>query len=73
MKVLSEKKSICTSIKISYNKDENFREDIKQRKQEGWRIAKRPNWYDGRYDEVIKYTSNETIVTYIRYDEYNTQ
>jgi len=68
MKVLSEKKSICTTMKVLYDKSESYYQDIEQKKKDGWKVVTRPNWYDGRNDYVIKHSSNGTVLTYIRYD-----
>jgi len=71
MKILSEKKSICTTMKVLYDKGENYYQDIEQKKKEGWKVVTKPNWYDDRYDYVIKHSSNGAVLTYIRYDQMN--
>ena len=69
MKILSEKKSICTTMKVLYDESESYYQDIEQKKKDGWKVVTKPNWYDGRHDYVIKRSSNGTVLTYIRYDQ----
>lgn len=73
MKILSEKKSICTSIKVLYerieNSYENYYEDIEKMKKEGWKPVTKPNFYDERNDIIIKSASNGIVITYVKYEE----
>lgn len=68
MKILSEKQTICTTIKVLYENGENFYEDIDRKKKDGWNPVKKPNFYDENMEMVIKHASNGTVITYIRYE-----
>jgi flagellar biosynthesis chaperone FliJ len=67
MKVLSEKESICTSIKVLYDSAEEYDKDLKEKKKDGWNRARKPNFYYDSMDVVEKYTPNGIIVTYLKY------
>jgi hypothetical protein len=69
MRVLSEKKSVCTHIKVLYEKDENYYEDIKKRKEDGWIAVTKPNFYDERMEIVMKQSSNGTVITFVNYSD----
>lgn len=68
MEVISEKKTICTAVKIFYKKDENFYIDIEQRKKDGWSVVKKANWYNERFENIIKTSSNGFVITYQKYE-----
>lgn len=68
MKILSEKKSICTTMKVLYSRDEDYYCAIRQMKNEGWKVATKPDYYNDRKEMVIKSAPNGVIITYIRYD-----
>lgn len=69
MKILSEKKSMCITKKIFYNRDENYYEDIKNKKKEGWRVVTKPDYYNEREEMVIKSSQNGVVLTYIKYEK----
>jgi len=69
MKILNQKETKCTTMKVFYETNENYYDDIKQKKKEGWKVVTKPNWYDERMNIVMKTAQNGTVLTYIRYDE----
>jgi hypothetical protein len=69
MKILSEKESICRTIKVLYSNDENYFDDIKERKKEGWHPITKPDYYNERKELMIKCASNGTVITYIKYEK----
>lgn len=69
MKILNEKKSICTSMKVLYYDGESFYDDIKQKKKDGWIPVRKPGGYANETLElVIKRASNGCVITYIKYE-----
>jgi hypothetical protein len=68
MKILSEKKSICTIIKVLYAFGENYYQDIEDRKKDGWKVVA---VYDKEYgwsDLAIKRSSNGNVLTFKKYE-----
>lgn len=69
MRILSTKKSICTSMKVLYSDEENIYEDVKRKSEDGWRVVQRPNFYCNSYEWVMKKASNGWVITYVRYEK----
>lgn len=67
MEVLSTKYSICTTMKILYSNGEDYYKDMEEKKKNGWKVATKPNFYNEKYEPVIKHSSNGTVITYVKY------
>lgn len=70
MKILSTKQSMCTSMKVLYDKTEDYYEDIKRKKNEGWHPVTKPSFYNENMEIVKKTSSNGVVITYIKYEPF---
>lgn len=68
LKILSEKKSICTSIKVLYEHNEDYYEDMKQKKKDGWHPSTKPSFYNENTEIVIKHSSEGAVITYLKFE-----
>ena len=68
MKILNTKETMCTSIKIMIQKDDNRYEILDQYKKKGYNITKRPNMYNDGLEDAIKYSPEGVIYTLVKYE-----
>lgn len=68
MKILSEKETMCTTLKILISKDDDVLETLNQYKRQGFRVTKRPSEYGSRMVENVRYSPEGKVYTLVKYE-----
>lgn len=69
MRIIEENKTLCTTIKVLYDKGEYYHADINKKAKEGFKVITVPNFYLGYSEVVTETVVNGTILTYVKNEE----
>ena len=66
MRIIEENKTLCTTIKVLYDKGEYYHADINKKAKEGFKVITVPNFYLGYSEVATETTADGTILTYVK-------
>jgi hypothetical protein len=69
MRIIEEKKTICTTIKVLYDKGKYYHSDIRAKAKEGFKVVTVSNYHLGCPEVVTETTADGTILTYVKNEE----
>ncbi len=66
MRIIEENKTLCTTIKVLYDKGEYYHADINKKAKEGFKVVTVSNYHLGCPEVVTETVVNGTILTYVK-------